>query len=115
MVINISVAFIAVAFVVLVVFLIVALLETRKTLRSTRKDIRHVATEAVELMKKIDTLAADIRSKVDSLDFVFRPLKSLNKEKPHKETDTVTEVVEWATTSLILFNKIKAAVRGYEK
>lgn len=115
MVIEISVAIIAAAVVVLVVFLVMALLQTKKTLEVTKRDVHHVSIEAVEMMRKIDLLTSDIKSKADSLNFVFRPLKALNKERSHKEQDALSEVIEWVTIGLVLFNKIKTAVKHHEK
>lgn len=113
MVVDVSIAIIAGTMVVLTVLLLFGLFEAKKSLKSTKKDLHQAVTEAIEMMKKIETLTSDIKAKADSLNFIFRPLKSLNKER--HETDTVTEVVEWVTTSLILFNKIKAAVKDHEK
>ncbi len=109
-----SIAIASLAFVVLVVFLIITLLHMRRTLRSIRKDLHHVSIEAVRLMHKIDGLTSDIKTKSESLNFVFRPLQALNK--PRKEaSDTAAEVVDWLTVSLVLFEKIKAAVKHHAK
>ncbi len=116
MVIDVSVIIIAVAVVVLVTFVVMTLLKTQKTLDSAKKDLHSVSTEAIELMIKLEALTTDIKSKADSLNFVFRPLKALNREKTHRESsDTVTEVVEWVATSLVLFDKLKAVVKHYAK
>lgn len=116
MIIEISVALIALTLLAWMVVFSILLLKTRKTLESTRKDVHNVATEAIDLMKKLDALATDIKSKTDSLDFVFRPLKSIGKGKHRAEaSETVSEIVEWVGTSLALFNKLKNAVKHREK
>jgi uncharacterized protein YoxC len=109
-----SIIIIALAFAVLTVFLVITLRQARKTLESTRKDLHHVSTEAIQMMKKIEELTSDIKSKSESLNFVFRPLKSLNKPK-NEETETATEVMSWVTLSLILFEKIRAAAKHHAK
>ena len=112
MIIEISVALIAITLIAWMICLIIILVNTRKTLESTKKDLHNVSTKAIELLNKVDSLASDIKSKTDSLDFVFRPLKSINKGKHRSEaSETVTEVVEWVGSSLNLFNKIKNAVK----
>lgn len=116
MIIETSVAIIAFSLVVWMIILFILLLNTRKALESVKRDIHSVSTNAVELMHKVDDLADDIKSKSDSLDVVLRPLKSIGKPKHRNETsETVSEVVEWVSTSLILFNKIKNAVKHREK
>lgn len=115
MVIEVSVLIIAVAVAVLVTFLVMTLLKTQKTLESTKKDLHNVSTKAIELMNEVEALTTDIKSKADSLNFVFRPLKAINREKSHHSTDTATEIVEWVSTSLILFNKLKEIVKHYAK
>lgn len=115
---EISIAIIAGSVVVLVIFLVATLLKTQKALFSAKKDLHSFSNEAVQLMDKLDRLAADIQSKSDSLNFMFRPLKSLNKEQHHHRKDhgdTVREIAEWVGTSLILFDKIKTAVKHHER
>ena len=116
MIVEISVALIALTLLASMAFISVILLKTRKTIESTKKDIHNVSTEAIDLMHKLDALVTDIKSKTDSLDFVFRPLKSIGKGKHRSETsETVSEIMEWVSTSLVLFNKIKNAVKHREK
>lgn len=111
---DLSVAVISIAFVVLVTFLVITLIQTRKTLESVRKDLHNVSNEAVQLLHKLDALTSDIKSKSESLNFVFRPLKSINKAQKH-DMDTEEQVVGWIALSLCLFEKIKAAVQQYAK
>ncbi len=114
MIIEISVAIIALCFVVVVPYLVVTLLKTQKALESAKRDLHRVSTEAVELIERLDRLTNDLKSKSESLNFVFRPLKGFNKS--HKESgDTMTEVVDWITTSLSLYDKLKAVVKHYAK
>jgi uncharacterized protein YoxC len=113
MVIEISVAVIAVAFIVLVIFIVMALLKARRTLDAMRRDLHHVSTEAIHLMRKLDALASDIKSKSESLNFVFRPFRSMNREK--NGTNTLTDAIQWVGKGLILFDQLQAVVRRYAK
>jgi uncharacterized protein YoxC len=98
MIIDISVLLIAIAALALVPFAIVTLIRLQKTLRVARR-----------LMHKWEHLTSDIQSKSDSLDFVFRPLKSLNKK------ETPSEIAEWVGLTLSLFDKLKTLVGRYGK
>lgn len=112
--IEMSVSIIAVSFVVLVGFLIATLLKLQKSLDSSRKDFHHLSHEATHLMEKMEALTTDLKSKSESLNFMFRPLKSIGKE--HKESnETVREVIDLVSVSLVLFDKIKSAVKHYDK
>jgi len=111
-----SISIIALAVVVLVIFLVATLLKTKETLESTRKDLHHLSTEAIQLMQKLDELTSDVKSKSESLNFLFRPLKGLGKEPHRKEShDTVNEVLSLVTVGLHLFEKIKTAVKHHGK
>lgn len=112
MTIEISVAIIAFALLAGMSCSVLILLKTQKALDAARHDLHKVSTEAVELMKKLDELVVDIKSKTDSLDLIFNPLKALGKGRRRGEAaGTVSEVVEWVGTSLDLYNKIKHAVK----
>jgi uncharacterized protein YoxC len=116
MIIEISVALIAFALLVGMTCSVIILLKANKTLDSAKKDLHKISTEAIELMKKVDSLVTDLKSKTDSLDFVFHPLKAIGKGKRTIESSgTVSEILDWVGTSLTLFNKIKYAVKHREK
>lgn len=119
MAIEISVIAIAIAAVILVVFLVLTLIQTKKTLKSTKNDLHRVSREAICLMEKIEELTSDIKSKSEALNFAFKPLKTLNKHRSHHrehdESDTVEQVIDWISTSLVLYNKIKSAVKDHER
>jgi uncharacterized protein YoxC len=113
---DISIALIAFILLVGLIGSLVFFWKTFKILESAKKDIHNVSTEAIELIHKIDELVADIQSKSDSLDVVFHPLKSIRKSKLGGNTsETVSEIVEWVTSSLALFGKIRNAVKRREK
>jgi len=113
MAIDIAVSTIAAAFVALVIFMVIFLVKLQKTLKGLKNDLHKVTEQAVELMNEVQELTSDIKYKTESLNFAFRPLKALNKSK-HKDDsylDTAAEAVDWVSTSLVLFNKIKEAVK----
>jgi uncharacterized protein YoxC len=91
MILEISIASIAVTLLIWVVCFVIFLIRTSKTIG------------------KIDSLVSDIQSKSASLDLVFRPLKAIGRGK---HSETLSEIAEWAGSSLVLFNKIKNAVKS---
>jgi len=112
MIIEIAVASIALILFAGLICLIAFLRKTLQAIESAKRDIHHVSGEGVELMRKAEALVTDIQSKSESLDVVFRPLKAIGKAKRHSEaSDTAAEIVDWATASLALFNKIRNALR----
>jgi uncharacterized protein YoxC len=111
MILEISVASIAITLLVWMVCFIIFLSKTSKTIESARKDIHEATREAIDLMGRMDSLVSDIQSKSDSLDVVFRPLKSIGKRKLDASIETVSEIVEWVGASLALFNKAKNVVQ----
>lgn len=116
MVIETSIIIIAVAFVALVVFLIMTLIEAKKTLKSTRRDVNQVSRELTGLLEEMHGLTTDVKHKSESLNCLFRAFHVFNQDRLKKDKeDTATEVVDWLTMSLLLINKIKHAVRSYEK
>ena len=114
MIIEIAVCLIAFALIVSTIYLIFFLLKTGKILDATKKDLHDISTEAIGLMHTVDELVTDIQSKSDSLDIVFRPLKSIRKSRLGGN-ETISEIVDWIMASLFLFNKIKHAVKRREK
>jgi len=116
MVIEISVALIAASLIATAIFLCVFLLKTGRSLDAAKRDLHTVSGEAVDLIHEIQALVSDLKSKSDSLDVVFRPLKSISKVKGRAElSDTAAEVAEWVSVSLALFGKIRNLVRRRER
>jgi uncharacterized protein YoxC len=127
MMIEISVACIAAAFVILVIFLIIGLVKSQKTLKevnrtlaSSKKELDEVSNESLKLIKNLNETTIDIKKKLHTLDFVFKPLSEVNEEseggsRRHKNYDVVSEVVDCLATGLVLYNKIKGGIKGYVK
>jgi uncharacterized protein YoxC len=93
MVIEICVAVIAVAFVALVVFLIMTLCNLIKTL------------------KNVNELTTDIKKKSESLNFLFRPLFKMNKERKEENKNDNYEkasiMMNYMAEGILLFKKLK--------
>lgn len=135
MIIEISVALIALAFVALVIYLIVFLKAMRKTLVQVnhtlidvRKTLDEVGGEASKIMKHTNQLSFDLKRKMESLDPMFTAfsnvgdyleqktfslkraiLPSGEKEEPSEEpiSSRASEVFDFINTSLRLWQKIK--------
>ena len=109
MIIEISVAVIAIALVVWLSILSISAFKIRKLLEKSGKDIQTLVGEGSNLMRKIEELLSDIQSKSDSLDVLFRPFR---KGKFVRETsDTISDLIELVSTGVSLFNKFRYAVK----
>lgn len=96
--IEISVAVIAFAFVVLVVYLTIALGSARvaldqltKTLQSTQQQLNLISIESIKLLQNTQKITADLEQKVESLDALFQLTsaisnKALNVVGAHKSS-----------------------------
>jgi len=127
MVIDISVACISVAFIVLVVFLIIGIVkfnrtskEINKILHSTKRDVDELSSEGKQLIKHLNESTVDINKKLHALDIFFKPLYSAKhdmefKGKKNKDYDLTSEIIEGLSAGMILFNKIKGGLKEYGK
>jgi uncharacterized protein YoxC len=109
MAIETSISIIAIAFVILAVILVGAVIRAQR-------DLNELSAEARQLMRKLDALTDDIKAKSESVDFLFQSLGAWKQMAPRKQiSSTAKELMELATVGLVLFEKIKAAVRHYAK
>ena len=127
MVIEISVACIAGAFVILAVFLIICIVKTWKTIKETnallhslRKDLNEISEEGVELLKHMNELTADVKRKMHAVDYLIKPLKAAkedieSEEKKMKGCDLTSDILECLAAGMVIFNKIKGGIREYGK
>lgn len=132
MIIEISVGAIALAFVILVIYLILTLRQSCKTLTKTQhlisevqKDIKAISVPSVELVGHINELTKDIQRKSKALDALVRPFLAIKQE--HAETshhhdkkssntfDKIAEIMEYLTYGIVLFNQIKEGVKRHGK
>lgn len=113
MVIDISVAVIAFAFVVLVIFLIATLRKVMQTLHTSKRAIKnldHISEEGKKLIRTSNDLAIDIKEKSEALNFFFHPLEKLNKRRSdprHLQVEKIAEIINFAMNSMVLLNKLK--------
>lgn len=103
MIIDISVAFIAAAFVILAIFLIAGIVKSHKTL-----------DEGVKLIKNLNETTVDVKKKLHALDFLFNPLTE-GKGKKSRRVDLPMDIVECLSAGVTLYNKIKGGIGAYVK
>ncbi len=115
---QIIVGGIALAFIVLVVFLVLTLQETRKTLRKVDRiltDAHHlldaVSEPSVHVIHNLNKLTLDIKKKSAGLDVLFRPLYAMNKEDP-QEHDKLSEIMGCLAEAIRLFRRVKNEIAG---
>lgn len=136
MIISLSVALIAVAFLVLVIFLVKTLKALQGTLENVsntlsgiEKQLDGVTKETTELLHKTNTLADDLQSKVDSLNSVVVAVKdvgtTVNKfnqslksvatsfdKQIEQNKDKISQVVQWSNVFLELKEKWNSRKQG---
>ncbi len=121
MVMEIIIGVIALTFVVLVVFLIMTLQSTRKTLKRTdrvlmevHKNLEAISEVSVELLQNVNKLTLDIKKKSESLDVFFRPLHHMKKEDKDI-SDVISDIAESTAGIIRLFNHLKEGIKRYVK
>ncbi len=110
MVIQISLAVIAIALVTLVGYLIALGLQVKKTISHIQTDIHLLSLETSNLIGRVNELTTDLTKKSQSLNFLFAPAK-----ESLSQNNTLPQVIEWAATSLLLFKKSKEFIKKYVK
>jgi uncharacterized protein YoxC len=105
----------AVAFVILVIFLVLTLRDTRRTLKKAdrilsdvHKALDAVAEPAEHLVQSLNKLTLDLKKKSEGLDVLFRPLYGMREGK--EEHDGLCNIVECVGGAIRLFKKIKKEV-----
>lgn len=121
MTIEISVGIIAAAFVILVIFLIIGIMSSRKTLKemnkllhASKRDIDELSSESIKLVKNLNDLTNDAKRKMHALDFIFKPI-SHAKERLENENSLSSEIIQCFTAGAIAFNKIRGLFKEYAK
>ncbi|HSW85918.1 MAG TPA: DUF948 domain-containing protein [Rhabdochlamydiaceae bacterium] len=118
MIFEICVAVISFAFVILVVFLIITLKNAAASLKQTKHilnklehELVDISGESVKLIKVANELTTDIKKKTESLNFLFRPLFKINKEKSeedeHDNYAKVSNIMNYISQGILLFKKLK--------
>lgn len=118
MIVEISVGIIAIAFVVLVVFLVITLKRLRKVMKKTERVLSDVhqtlnalSNPSIELVQNTNRLIIDVKKKSEGLDFLFRPLYSLKKSEGHT-ADKIGDIAQFVAEGIQLFNKIKKEMKS---
>ncbi|MEF3303711.1 DUF948 domain-containing protein [Paenibacillus sp. GYB003] len=108
MIIQISVACIAAAFIVLVVFLVAALQSARASLKQVNETLAHIdakmdaiSGETVKLMRQTQQIADDVQGKMKSLDTLFHSIGQVG-ESVHQITASVKQVSATVSNSVRL-------------
>ncbi|MBI2743531.1 MAG: DUF948 domain-containing protein [Chlamydiales bacterium] len=124
MIMEIIVGAIALTFALLVVFLILTLQDTRKTLKKTdriltdlHKTLEAISEPSAELIHNVNKLTLDIKKKSEGLDVVFRPLYAMKKEAAEGKNsyEKISEIVGCIADGIRLFSRVKDEIKDYVK
>lgn len=121
MIIEISIAFIAVAFVVLVFFLVrmiiaarISLEQANRTLAAIQSEMHGLSLETTRLIQNTNVITADVQTKMKSLDSLFNSVGQVG-DAVHQVTDSVKQVSAAVTNTTqqvhrnISANKVRIA------
>ncbi|GAF64266.1 DUF948 domain-containing protein [Alkalihalobacillus trypoxylicola] len=128
----ISALIVAVAFAILVIYLVRTLKSANKTLthvastmESLEKQINGITKETEQLLHRTNALADDIQKKSESLNPVFSSVKDLGQSfqqvnqsiqhvsntitaKTNQQSEQIAQVVQWGQVALDFYEKLKA-------
>ena len=117
---EIIIGVIAIAFILLVIFLIMTLQRLRRFIKTadrvlTKTDhLLHALSEpTAELIHNSNKLVMDVKKKSEALDVIFRPLYALKKERSEEHTGykKISELLEFVVEGIQLFSKIKKEMK----
>lgn len=118
MIIEISISVIAAAFVLLVIFLIINLRTANLTIKKSKHlltklehELSEASIEGVNLMKHLNALTLDVHKKVQSLDFIFRPLERFNEKSAKTVSndpfEKISQILGFIADGMVLIKKMK--------
>lgn len=111
MILEISVAVIAFAFLLLVIFVIFSLRDARRIGKKVERlllDAHKTLEKSEHLIHNTDELVVDMKKKAKGLDVLFTPLYALhNLHNEKKEPSKLTAIFECAAEVVQLIKKIK--------
>ncbi|MFB6367105.1 DUF948 domain-containing protein [Paenibacillus elgii] len=114
MIIEISVAIIALAFAVLVVFLIMTLrslstvlMQTNETIRELQRRVNGISKEAAEVLRHTNEVTVDVRNKLHSIDSVVCSVKNIGDA-----VQEITSSIKQASASVAGSIRAKAVKGG---
>jgi len=108
------------AFIVLVVFLIIALQRLCKlakkaehTLGVVEHALRDLKDPSMALIDNANEVVLDAKKKAESLDVIFRPLYELKKHRSerHRGLEKVGDLLEYIAEGVQIFSKIKKELK----
>ncbi|MBM6616407.1 DUF948 domain-containing protein [Bacillus sp. RD4P76] len=127
----VSVAIIAISFLILAIYISKTLLAVRRsldqmstTVSDLEKQMRGVTRETTELLAKTNQLADDIQQKSESLNTVVQAVKEIGdslqrfsgsiknvtstiQHKAEQNGDKITQAVQWGNVAVELWDKLK--------
>lgn len=141
MIIEISVAVIALTFVTLAIVLIKFSFQAQRSIQVMQSDVHNLSTEILHLVhnvndfvqsdlhtvseetshliSKLNSLSSDINNKSHSLNFLFKPFRFLSSKlssgSDEPKNVTIPQVVKWIASSVLLFKTTKEFIKNYEK
>ncbi len=118
---EIIVGVIALAFLILVVFMIIALQDMRKTMKKAdrtladmHKTLEMVSEDGKHLIQNANKLTAGLNKKSEALDVIFNPLQAFKKGDKNS-SETIAEIIECIAIGIRLFNKVREEIKNYVK
>ena len=86
-------------------------------------DLREASQETQLLISKLNGLASDIDQKSHSLNFLFKPLNFIQskfrsasaEEAPTPQKKPLPQIIKWIASSAILFKSTKELIKGHAK
>ena len=88
-----------------------------------RADLHAVSEETRQLIVKLNDLSSDINNKSHSLNFLFKPLNFLSSKlgadlpplKSASNRETIPQILKWIASSALLFKTTREFIKNYEK
>jgi uncharacterized protein YoxC len=120
MILELIVGTIALACVILVVFLICIFQDVRRVLKKTdrvlsdlHKTLDAVSEPSAHLIHRLSDLTLDIKKKSEGLNILFHPLYVMSKERAEEKKghNKLSEIMEFIGEAIRLFGKIKNEIK----
>ena len=128
MLVEISLAIIALVFVAMLIVIFPLITESRKTMKKMnsflgelQKDIRDFSAEGLDLVENVNKLTIDLKRKSEDLNVIFRPLHIWRKEKsdlhPAKKgnVEKLAQLLEIVAEGMPLFLQFKKGIKNFAK
>jgi len=115
MTLEIIVGVIAVSFILLTIFSLLALQRLRKAIKKTDQVltamhhlIRELTDPSIELIENANELVVDVKKKSEGLDMLFHPLYRCKKEKLEDSgLGQISDLLRFVSEGIQLFKKLK--------